>query len=82
MDYEKLVEVMRALSVQAGEKIMQIYGQADFEVKSKSDDSPVTAADEAADAIISAGLRAAFPDLPLVTEEPRCGSMSGKWVFT
>ena len=38
-------------------------------MKSKSDDSPVTAADEAADAIISEGLRAAFPDMMLVTEE-------------
>ena len=28
-----------------------------------------TAADVAADAIISSGLRAAFPDVPLVTEE-------------
>ena len=47
----------------------RIYGQDDFDVKSKSDDSPVTAADEAADALISAGLRAAFPDVMLVTEE-------------
>ncbi len=69
MDYEKLVTVMRKLSLEAGDKIMEIYGQDDFNVKSKSDDSPVTAADEAADAIISAGLRAAFPDVMLVTEE-------------
>ena len=69
MDYEKLVSVMRKLSLEAGDKIMQIYGQDDFEVKSKSDDSPVTAADKAADAIISDGLRAAFPDVMLVTEE-------------
>lgn len=69
MDYEKLVSVMRKLSLQAGREIMKIYGQDDFEVKTKSDDSPVTAADEAADAVISAGLRAAFPDLMLVTEE-------------
>ncbi|MGC1502601.1 MAG: 3'(2'),5'-bisphosphate nucleotidase CysQ [Sulfitobacter sp.] len=69
MDYENLVTVMRKLSLQAGDKIMEIYGQDDFDVKSKSDDSPVTAADEAADAIISAGLRAAFPDVMLVTEE-------------
>lgn len=48
---------------------MEIYGRDDFDVKSKSDDSPVTAADEAADAIISTGLRAAFPDMILVTEE-------------
>ena len=48
---------------------MEIYGTDDFDVRSKGDQSPVTAADEAADAIISAGLRAAFPDMPLVTEE-------------
>jgi 3'(2'), 5'-bisphosphate nucleotidase len=69
MDHQKLLTVMRKLSLEAGDKIMEIYGQDDFDVKAKSDDSPVTAADEAADAIISAGLRAAFPDVMLVTEE-------------
>tara|TARA_R110002049_G_scaffold44333_6_gene130241 strand:- start:98998 stop:99795 length:798 start_codon:yes stop_codon:yes gene_type:complete len=69
MEYDKLVTVMRQLALQAGDKIMEIYGQDDFEVKTKSDESPVTAADEAADEIISAGLRAAFPDVMLVTEE-------------
>lgn len=69
MDYVKLVEVMRCLSIEAGAKIMEIYQADDFDVKVKSDDSPVTAADEAADALISAGLRAAFPDVMLVTEE-------------
>lgn len=48
---------------------MQIYEADDFDVKVKSDSSPVTEADEAADALISAGLRAAFPDIALVTEE-------------
>lgn len=69
MDYDKLVTEMRRLALEAGDRIMEIYGQDDFEVKSKSDDSPVTAADEAADAIISEGLRSAFPDMMLVTEE-------------
>lgn len=69
MDYEKLMQVMRQLAIEAGEKIMEIYESDDFEVKSKSDDSPVTIADEAADALISAGLRSAFPDIALVTEE-------------
>ncbi|WP_273498866.1 3'(2'),5'-bisphosphate nucleotidase CysQ family protein, partial [Lentibacter algarum] len=69
MDYEKLTHVMRELALVAGDKIMEIYGRDDFEVKSKSDDSPVTEADEAADAIISAGLCAAFPDVLLITEE-------------
>lgn len=69
MNYDTLVPVIRKLAIQAGEKIMEIYGSDDFAIRTKSDDSPVTAADEAADAIISAGLRAAFPELMLVTEE-------------
>jgi 3'(2'), 5'-bisphosphate nucleotidase len=69
MDYQKLETVMRRLALEAGDIIMGIYNSDDFEVKSKSDASPVTEADEAADAHISAGLRAAFPDVVLVTEE-------------
>lgn len=69
MNYDKLTTVMRRLALEAGDCIMEIYNSDDFDVKVKSDDSPVTAADEAADALISAGLRAAFPDVALVTEE-------------
>ena len=69
VNYATLVPVMRGLAIQAGSRIMEIYNGPDFEVKVKSDDSPVTEADEAADALISAGLRAAFPDIMLVTEE-------------
>ena len=60
---------MRRLALQAGAKIMEIYEADDFDVRVKSDESPVTVADEAADALISAGLRAAFPGITLVTEE-------------
>jgi len=69
MDYEKLVSVMRRLSLEAGDAIMEVYARDDLSVETKSDESPVTAADKAADAIISAGLRAEFPDVMLVTEE-------------
>jgi 3'(2'), 5'-bisphosphate nucleotidase len=69
MDFEKLTQVFRRLALEAGDKIMEIYNSPEFEVKTKSDESPVTEADEAADALISAGLRAEFPDLALVTEE-------------
>lgn len=69
MNYETLVPLMRKLAIEAGARIMEIYEADDFEVKSKSDASPVTEADEAADALISAGLRAALPDVTLVTEE-------------
>ncbi|WP_299650665.1 3'(2'),5'-bisphosphate nucleotidase CysQ [uncultured Tateyamaria sp.] len=69
MTYDDLIPVIRKLALEAGDKIMEIYNSDDFDVKVKSDDSPVTAADEAADALISDGLRAAFPDVMLVTEE-------------
>lgn len=69
LDYQKLTSVMRRLAIEAGTEIMKIYEADDFEVKVKSDSSPVTEADEAADAIISAGLRSEFPQIMLVTEE-------------
>jgi 3'(2'), 5'-bisphosphate nucleotidase len=69
LDHDRLSAVMRRLALAAGARIMEIYDASDVDVRSKSDDSPVTAADDAADALISAGLREAFPDVPLVTEE-------------
>ncbi|MDD9717126.1 3'(2'),5'-bisphosphate nucleotidase CysQ [Dinoroseobacter sp. PD6] len=69
MDFETVMPVLRRLSLEAGDAIMEIYTSDDFDVRAKSDDSPVTAADEAADALISAGLKAAFPDVLCVTEE-------------
>lgn len=69
MDFDRLIEIIRRLALQAGTEIMRVYNSPAFDVKSKSDASPVTEADEAADALISAGLRAAFPDVVLITEE-------------
>ncbi|MBZ0128314.1 MAG: 3'(2'),5'-bisphosphate nucleotidase CysQ [Rhodobacteraceae bacterium] len=69
MDYENMMQVFRRLALEGGARIMEIYNADDFDVKLKSDSSPVTEADEAADAIISAGLLAAFPGIALVTEE-------------
>ena len=69
MDFDRLTTVMRRLALEAGDKIMEIYEADDFEVKAKSDASPVTEADEAADALIAAGLAEAFPDVLIVTEE-------------
>lgn len=69
MDFDQLIPVIRRLALEAGDVIMQVYNGPDFAVKSKSDASPVTEADEAADALISAGLRKAFPDVVLITEE-------------
>ncbi len=69
MDFNTLIPVIRRLALEAGDRIMEVYNGPDFDVKSKSDASPVTEADEAADVLISAGLRAAFPEVTLITEE-------------
>jgi 3'(2'), 5'-bisphosphate nucleotidase len=52
----------------AGREIMQIY-EGDFGVTLKSDRSPLTEADLAAQRLIAARLRALWPDIPLLGEE-------------
>ena len=69
MDHDRFVREARRLAIEAGAAILEVYGSGDLGTRAKDDDSPVTRADEAADRIISAGLRAAFPDVALVTEE-------------
>jgi len=69
VDFERLEQMMRRLALEAGDAIMEIYDSGDLGTRAKEDASPVTLADEAADRLIAAGLRAAFPDVALVTEE-------------
>ncbi len=53
----------------AADVIMEIYQKADLGVVQKSDDSPVTAADIAANQIIMEGLRKLAPEIPILSEE-------------
>jgi 3'(2'), 5'-bisphosphate nucleotidase len=80
MDFDLLCETMRRLAIEAGEAIMTVYGAAELDVQRKADASPVTEADLLADRIISEGLRAAFPEVPLVTEEQAAthGALGGR----
>jgi len=57
-----------ALARAAGEQVMAVYATP-FEVLSKADDSPVTLADQRAEAVILAGLAALAPGVPVVAEE-------------
>lgn len=63
-----LLDLAARLARQAGEAIMGIRA-AGFAVTRKTDRSPVTAADHAAEALIVEGLRAAMPDIPVIAEE-------------
>ena len=67
-DAHRLLAEITPLARDAGAKIMTYY-KGDFEVRSKADASPVTAADEAAEAIIIAGLKRLTPDIPIIAEE-------------
>lgn len=64
-----MAETLTRLAREGGAAIMAVYASPDFSVRTKADDSPVTEADLAADRIIVAGLEAAFPGMPVVTEE-------------
>ena len=68
MDDMALLELAFDLARRAGDAIM-VVRERGFETTHKSDASPVTEADHAAEAIIAAGLRAATPDIPVVAEE-------------
>jgi 3'(2'), 5'-bisphosphate nucleotidase len=67
-DLQHELDVAVRLSQQAGDAIMGYY-QTGLAVDYKEGDEPVTDADRAADALIAAGLRAAFPGDGLLTEE-------------
>jgi len=53
----------------AGAAILEIYERNDFDVETKDDDSPLTAADLASHRAIVAGLRRIAPRIPILSEE-------------
>lgn len=66
--HNSLLETLIPLARQAGKLVMDVYA-TDFAVRGKDDASPVTEADERAEAVILAGLAALTPDIPVVAEE-------------
>lgn len=67
-DYPRLVDAARRLALEAGRTILALYRDG-TPVETKADRSPVTEADRAADRIIVAGLHAADPQIPAISEE-------------
>ncbi len=64
----RLLPALIDLARRAGEEIMDVYAQ-DFEVVTKDDESPLTAADRASHAVLSQGLAELTPEIPLLSEE-------------
>lgn len=68
MQLADLLEPVTQLAHAAGREILEIY-RSDFGVEQKSDQSPLTRADLAANRVITDGLRALTPDVPILSEE-------------
>lgn len=68
LDLNAALPRLADLAAAAGRAIMGVYA-APFDVARKTDGSPLTAADLAAEAVISAGLPAVLPGVPVVSEE-------------
>jgi len=82
LNLEKVLKVSKAIAIEAGEKIMEIYNR-DFEISYKENDSPLTEADEAADLIIKTGLRKYFPEAAILSEEGKdnLSRLDNIWCF-
>ena len=63
-----LLEHLRPVVRRAGDVILEVYA-SDFAVRGKKDASPVTEADEQAEAVILRELELLTPDIPVVAEE-------------
>lgn len=68
MNGPDLALAVGAIAREAGAAILDVYAGS-FAVQRKPDDSPLTAADLAAQRVLAAGLRALRPDLPVLSEE-------------
>ena len=64
IDLNRLLEI----SLAAGREIMAVYGQ-ELTVEAKADDSPLTIADQRSHRVIDAGLKSAYPEIPVLSEE-------------
>jgi len=62
------LELLGNLAKEAGKAILEVY-ETRFEVEQKEDSSPLTLADRRSHQIISAGLKSAYPEIPVLSEE-------------
>ena len=79
-DLKELLDPVIQIAYQAGKVIMEVY-DAGFLVEEKSDHTPVTEADMAANKVIESSLKELTPHLPILTEEakPTPYSQRKKW---
>jgi 3'(2'), 5'-bisphosphate nucleotidase len=67
-DLQALIQPVTEIAVRAGDRILEIYA-TDFEIETKDDASPLTAADKASHETIVAALAELTPEIPILSEE-------------
>lgn len=69
----KQIDAMKELAITAGEKIMEIYHDDSLflHIEHKKDHSPLTLADKVSNKVIVTGLKRAFPDYAILSEEEK-----------
>lgn len=79
IDVNKII----AIAEEAGREIMKIYETGDFAITDKSDNSPLTKADKAGNAVIVNALQEFYPDIPIISEENKMIDYSDRkdWVY-
>ena len=79
----QLLQAVIDITRRAGDLILQVYA-TDFAVRGKTDASPVTEADERAEALIVPALQMLAPEVPVVAEEAVAGGATpeiGDWFW-
>ena len=75
MNDQTILSFLERLVLDAGRRIVEIAAEG-FAAETKADASPVTKADREAEAILLAGLRARFPEIPIVAEEESAAGLA------
>ena len=66
---QTLLDHVKIIAEEAGQAILKIYHQDDFEIQTKRDQSPLTQADLASHDIITKALKKLTPTIPILSEE-------------
>ena len=69
LEIRRLLDATCEIAREAGRAILDVYGRDDFAVSRKSDNSPLTEADQVAHGIISGALAKLDASLPILSEE-------------
>ena len=69
LDYNTVLNTAIDISKKAGKKIMEIYNNVDIDISFKDDNSPLTEADKASNAVIEKELKKLTPSIPILSEE-------------